>query len=130
MKILSLLIFLFFIEFHSFSQKKKEEEIFTAVEQQAEFPGGMGAFGKYLQKNLKWQGDEKERLPTKIYVQFVVEKDGSTNNIEFLTKSTPKEIKDQFIKMIKNVKWIPGKQGGKTVRSRFTIPMNLEGASE
>ena len=41
------------ISFSSFSQKGKEEEIFTAVEQQAEFPGGMGAFGRYLQKNWK-----------------------------------------------------------------------------
>lgn len=51
-----LFLFLLFLKFNSssFSQKVKEEEIFTAVEKQAEFPGGMGAFGKYLQKKLDW----------------------------------------------------------------------------
>ena len=74
--------------------------------------------------------EDKEPFPTKIYVQFVVEKNGSTSNIEFLTKSTSKDVKNQFIKMIKNIKWIPGRQSDKIVRSRFTIPMNFEWASE
>jgi hypothetical protein len=68
MKTLSLSICLLIIFFHSFSQKKKEEEIFTAVEQQAEFPGGMGAFGKYLQKNLKWEFGENEERPSRLYI--------------------------------------------------------------
>jgi periplasmic protein TonB len=121
MKTLSLSIFLLLFSFHSFSQKKKEEEIFSAVEQQAEFPGGMGAFGKYLQKNLRLTGD----CQSKIYVQFVVEKDGSPNHVQFLTKDTYQDTKDQFTKLILKVKWKPGYQSGKPVRSRFTIPMNF-----
>jgi len=76
MKTRSRSIFFLLISLHSFSQKKKEEEIFTAVEQQAEFPRGMGAFGKYLQKNLK---ASEEGCQSKIYVQFVTEKGGSPN---------------------------------------------------
>jgi periplasmic protein TonB len=121
MKTLSLSICFLIISHHSFSQKKKEEEIFTAVEQQAEFPGGMGAFSKYLQKNLRLTGD----CQSKIYVQFVVEKDGSPNHVQFLTKDTYQDTKDQFTKLILKVKWKPGYQSGKPVRSRFTIPMNF-----
>ena len=122
MKTLSLSIFLLIISLSSFSQKKKEEEIFTAVEQQAEFPGGLGAFGKYLQKNFKVS---KEGCQSKIYVQFVVEKDGSPNHVQFLTKDTYQDTKDQLTKIILKVKWKPGYQSGKPVRSRFTIPMNF-----
>ena len=51
-----LFLLLLFLKFNSssFSQKVKDEEIFTAVEKQAEFPGGIGAFGKFLQKILDW----------------------------------------------------------------------------
>jgi periplasmic protein TonB len=117
-----LIIFLFLIKFNfSFSQKVKEEEIFTAVEKQAEYPGGMAAFGKFLQKNFSIS---KDSCQTKIYVQFVVEKDGSPNNVRFLTKDTYQSTKDLLTKLILKVKWTPGYQGGKPVRSRFTIPMN------
>jgi periplasmic protein TonB len=118
-----LILFLFLINFNtsSFYQKVKEEEIFTAVEKQAEYPGGMAAFGKFLQKNLKVS---KDGCQSKIYVQFVVEKDGSPNHVIFLTKDTYQDTKDQLTKMILKVKWTPGYQSGKPVRSRFTIPIN------
>lgn len=124
MKTLSLSIFLLVISLHSFSQKKKEEEIFTAVEEQAEFPEGMGAFGKYLQKNLKWQGDEKEVHPSKLYLQFVVEKNGSISHFEVLKGPLSNETRKHFFKILSAVKWKPGYQNGKPVRSRFTLPIN------
>ena len=99
------LLFILLVSYSSFSQKKEEEEIFTAVEQQAEFPGGLGAFGKYLQKNFKVS---KEGCQSKIYVQFVVEKDGSPNHVQFLTKDTYQDTKDRLTKMILKVKWKPG----------------------
>jgi periplasmic protein TonB len=122
MKTLSLSIFLLLISLHSFSQKKKEEEIFTAVEQQAEFPGGMGAFGKYLQKNLK--RIDGEDFPPKLYLQFVVEKDGSISLFEVLRGPVSSKLEEQFISLLTKIKWKPGYQSGKPVRSRFTIPIN------
>jgi periplasmic protein TonB len=130
MKILSFSILLIIISINSFSQKKKEEEIFTAVEQQAEFPGGMGAFGKYLQKNLTYEKEEKGIFPTKIYVQFVVEKNGSISHFEVLKGPLSVETRQHFFKILSAVKWKPGRQSGRIVRSRFTIPMNIEWASE
>ena len=123
MKTLSLSILLLLISLNSFSQKKKEEEIFTAVEQQAEFPGGMGAFGKYLQKNLKWQGTEKEVYPSALYLQFVVEKNGSISDFKVLKGSLYNETRLHFLKVLSAVKWKPGYQSGKPVRSRFTLPI-------
>jgi periplasmic protein TonB len=122
MKTLSLSIFLLIISFHSFSQKKKEEKIFSAVEQQAQFPGGMGAFGKYLQKNLK--RIDGEDFPPKLYLQFVVEKDGSISLFEVLRGPVSSKLEEQFISLLTKIKWKPGYQSGKPVRSRFTIPIN------
>jgi periplasmic protein TonB len=122
MKTLSLSIFLLLISLYSFSQKKKEEKIFSAVEQQAQFPGGMGAFGKYLQKNLK--RIDGEDFPPKLYLQFVVEKDGSISLFEVLRGPVSSKLEEQFISLLTKIKWKPGYQSGKPVRSRFTIPIN------
>jgi periplasmic protein TonB len=126
MKPLSLSLFLLLISFHSFSQKKKEEEIFTAVEQQAEFPGGMSAFGKYLLKNMKWESGENEERPSKLSIQFVVEKDGTISNfsVETPSKKLDNKIKINLEKVLSKIKWKPGKQIGKPVRSIFTIPIS------
>ena len=124
MKIILLFLIILSISFHSFSQTKKEEEIFTSVERQAEFPGGMGAFGKYLQKNLKWQGDETKQHPSKLYLQFVVEKNGNISHFEVLKGPLSNQTRQHFFKILSAIKWKPGYQSGKPVRSRFTIPMN------
>ena len=126
-----LFVLLLLVSFSSFSQNKKEEEIFTAVEQQAEFPGGTGAFGRYLQKNFQWQGDEKKRHPSKLYLQFVVEKDGGISHFKVLKGPLSNPTRQHFFKILSAVKWKPGYQSGKPVRSRFTIPMNdMNGIAE
>ena len=119
-------LFILLVSFSSFSQKKKQEEIFTAVEQNAEFPGGMVAFGKYLQKNMKWEFGENEERPSKLFIQFVVEKNGTISNFFVKTRSKrlDNKIKINLEEVLSKIKWKPGRQGGKSVRSRFIIPIS------
>ena len=107
--------------------KPKEEEIFTAVEQNAEFPGGLGALGKYLQKNLKYPAAaQRANVSGKVYVQFVVNTDGSIQNVDVI-KSVGFGCDEEAVRVIKSVpRWTPGKQSGRAVRSRFTIPINFQ----
>lgn len=56
----------------------KEEEIFVAVEQQAEFPGGMSALMKWLSNNIRYpEAAQQNDVQGRVIVKFVVEKDGS-----------------------------------------------------
>ncbi|PWK28174.1 TonB family protein [Arcicella aurantiaca] len=116
-------------EVKTFQQSKQDtNKVFNAVEQQAEFPGGMEAFAKYLQDNLKYpEAAQKAKIQGKIYVQFVINTDGSGENFEVL-KSTENESLDQeALRVLKSIpKWEAGKQSGKNVRSRFTIPINFQ----
>jgi periplasmic protein TonB len=131
MKTLSLSIFLLIISLNSFSQKKTEEEIFTAVEQNAEFPGGMNAFHKLLMKNLP---DFKKELnagigPGKIYIQIIIEKDGMISNVEILEGGGIfQETERVFLQKLKiafSEKWKPAKNKGENVKSKFTIPLSI-----
>ena len=103
-----------------------EEQIFTVVENEPEFPGGMDALYKYLSQNIKYPQLARENgITGKVYVTFVVEKDGSIAN--------PKILRDigggcgaEAIRVVKAMpKWNPGKQRGKAVRVQFNLPVNF-----
>jgi periplasmic protein TonB len=101
-------------------------EIIAKPDQLAEFQGSMGAFGKFLQKNLKYP--EKAlfaNVTGKVYVEFIIESDGILTNFNIL-KSVGFGIDEEAIRVLKlSPKWIPAKYKGRNVRSRFTIPMSM-----
>jgi protein TonB len=103
-----------------------EEKVFTAVEQQAEFPGGNKAFGAFLQKNLRYpSAAQRANVGGKVYVQFVVNTDGTIQDVQIL-KSVGFGCDEEAIRVIKSVpRWTPGKQSGRAVRSRFTQPITF-----
>lgn len=102
------------------------DEIFTSTEQQAEFPGGPRAFGAFLQKNLRYpSAAQRANVGGKVYVQFVVNTDGTIQDLEIL-KSVGYGCDEEAIRVIKAVpRWTPGKNSGRPVRSRFTQPITF-----
>ena len=98
----------------------------AGIEVKADFPGGIDKFRNFIGKNF--QMPEDEDFPGgKVFVTFVVEKDGSLTDIKVIRDAgygTGKEA----IRVIKssNVKWNPGEQNGKKVRMQFMMPINLQ----
>jgi TonB family protein len=105
----------------------QEEEIYTAVEQPAEFPGGMAEYVKYIEKNLIYPEDAKtKKIEGNVYVQFMVFTDGSANNFQIL-KSMGSGTDEEAIRVLKSVpRWKPGNQSGRAVPSRLTIPVKFK----
>lgn len=103
-----------------------EEEIFTVVENDPEFPGGMEALYEYLGKNIQYPTIAKENNITgKVYVTFVVEKDGSIANPRIL-RDIGGGCGQEAIRVVKAMpKWKPGKQRGKAVRVQFNLPVSF-----
>lgn len=100
------------------------EEIFQVVENQPEPVGGMGAFMQYLQKNLKYPEQARRmNVEGKVFVQFVIDKDGSPTDITVL-KGIGSGCDEEAIRVIKNMpKWTPGKQRGRPVKVRMSLPI-------
>ena len=107
---------------------KEESEIFTAVEQNAEYPGGMKALGMYLQENLKYpESAQKANHSGKVFIQFIVNTDGSAIQFDVLKSTGDKNLDDEGLRVLKLIpKWTPGKQSGRIVRSRYIVPVNFE----
>ena len=105
---------------------EEEEEIFQVVEQTAMFPGGYQALNKYLRDNIKYPQQAKETgTQGKVFLTFVVEKDGSITDIKIL-RDIGSGCGEEAIRVVKSMpKWTPAKQRGKTVRQQFNLPVSF-----
>jgi len=97
-----------------------EEEILVFVEKDPEFPGGPEALLKYLAENLQYPDLARQgNIEGKVYVEFVVEKDGRVTNCKVL-RDIGAGCGQEAVRVIKSMpKWSPGESAGKRVRTRF-----------
>jgi len=104
-----------------------EEEIFISVEKMPEFPGGEEKLYKYLRDNLKYPDmAAQQNIQGKVYVQFVVEKDGSIANPKVL-RDIGGGCGDEALRVVRAMpKWNPGIQRTKKVRVQYTLPVNFQ----
>jgi len=96
----------------------------AGIEVKPDFPGGMAKFYKFVGNN--YRTPEEEGLAGKVYVTFVVEKDGSLTDIKVVRDigfGTGKEA----IRVLKSCpKWTPGEQNGKKVRVLYSLPITIQ----
>ena len=114
-------------EYASDAKLEDEDEVFISVggiEDTPIFPGGDKAMYEFLAKNLKYpQAAKDSNIQGTVYVQFVVEKDGSIVESKVL-RDIGGGCGKEALRVVKLMpKWIPRKQGGKQVRSEFTLPI-------
>ncbi len=97
----------------------------NSLDRKPKFPGGDEAFYKFLGKNLKWPFHGDIDVQGRVLISFVVEKDGSLTNFKVEKKLWPELDAEALRVLKKSPKWIPGKQNGKLVRVRYTVPINF-----
>lgn len=105
------------------------DEIFSVVDTQPSFDGkGNEFFMEYVGRNLKYPStDIENKTEGKVYVQFIVEKDGVITNVEVLKNNGSKRMAEEAIRVIENSpSWEPGIQTGKPVRVRMVIPISFK----
>jgi TonB family protein len=106
------------------STNNKASELFVKVEEMPHFVGGDAALYDFIRTNTRYPMMEKEAgIQGKVYLKFVVEKDGGVSNISVI-KSASSGLEKEAIRVIQltDHRWIPGKNAGKAVRVYFTIP--------
>lgn len=101
-----------------------EEEIFEVVEEMPEFPGGPAAMMKYLNNNIRYPTIAQENgIEGRVIVQFVVNSDGSIVDAN-VVRSVDPFLDKEALRVINSMpKWKPGKQRGKSVRVKYTLPV-------
>ena len=108
-------------------EEEPEDVIFVVVESMPEFPGGAAAMYKFLSENIRYPVIAQENnIQGRVICQFTVNKDGSLVDVEVIRQVDP-ALDKEAIRVIKAMpKWNPGKQRGKPVRVKYTIPVNFK----
>lgn len=103
-----------------------EEPIFIVVEEMPEYPGGMSEFMKFIAQNIKYPADALQgKVEGRVIARFVVCKDGSISDIEIMRSVSP-SLDAEAVRVLKLMpKWKPGRQRGKAVPVKFTVPVTF-----
>ncbi len=125
--------------FSSHREPATEEELFFIVEEMPKFQGGdIGTFRQWVAEHLRYPKKAAEkRISGKVYVQFVVEPDGSVDRVKVVRSanyqsnrkvmsSNDSLLDREAVRVIKSSpEWTPGKQRGKNVAVAYTIPITF-----
>ena len=103
------------------------DTIYDVVDQMPEYPGGMEMLMKYVAENVKYPEAAKEKnISGRVFVQFVIEKDGSVNEVKVLN-SIGGGCDEEAVRVVKAMpNWKPGIKDGKPVRVRYNMPFNFK----
>ncbi len=107
-------------------EKIIDEPIQDFVEVDPAFPGGEAAMIKFIQQNVVYPELSREMGEQgTVYVQFVVNSDGSIQDVVVL-KGVSEQLNKEAVRVVKKMpNWSPGEQAGKKVRVRYQIPIKF-----
>ena len=93
-----------------------------------EFAGGTEEMYKYLGKNIMYPPNARENsVEGKVVLTFVVGADGKISQIEQVGKKLGWGCDEEAIRVVKSMPaWTPGKQNGKAVTVKFTLPIRFQ----
>ncbi len=107
--------------------KPDKNGVYQICEQMPEFPGGVEALMDFVAKNVVYPQEAMDKeISGRVYVSFVIEKDGSVNEVKVM-KGIGGGCDDEAVRVIKAMpKWKPGKQEGKPVRVSYMMPISFK----
>jgi protein TonB len=111
-------------------QEEEEESaqaIFTIVEDAPQFPGGEGEMLKFLYSSIRYPVIAQENgIQGRVTCTFVINRDGSIVDAQVVRGVDPSLDKEALRVINSMPKWSPGKQRGKPVRVKFTLPVTFK----
>ncbi|MBQ6770271.1 MAG: energy transducer TonB [Bacteroidales bacterium] len=104
-----------------------EQEMIHAVEKMPEYPGGFEAMFDFINANLDYPQEAKDAaIEGKVFVSFIVEKDGSLSSIKLL-RGIGYGCDEAAMDVVRKMpKWKPAIQRGKPVRVQYQLPFNFK----
>lgn|GEM_PF-86882 len=109
-------------------KKESDDAVFLPVEFESQFPGGMQAWFRFLNKNLRYPEDaQAKEISGKVIVQFIVDNNGNVSDVEAISGPTEGGLREEAVRVIKKSgKWTPGNQNGKPVKSYKRQPVTFQ----
>ena len=107
-------------------EEEEAQQIFTVVEEMPKFPGGDAELLKFIAKSIKYPVIAQENgIQGRVICAFVVNRDGTVVDAQVLRGVDPSLDKEALRVIGTMPKWSPGKQRGKPVRVKYTVPITF-----
>lgn len=105
-------------------EEEDPNQVFSIVEDMPEFPGGEAALLKYIAQSIKYPVIAQENgIQGRVTVTFVIDQQGKAVEAQILRGVDPALDKEALRVIGTLPKWKPGKQRGKPVRVKYTVPV-------
>lgn len=103
-----------------------KDDVFIVVEQNPLFPGGMDELMRFMQRNTKYpEASQRAGITGSVFVQFVVGANGVIREAQ-VVRGLGFGCDEEAIRVVQSMPaWSPGKQGGRAVSTRFTLPFRF-----
>ena len=107
-------------------QKNDNDKAYDVVEEMPQYPGGVGKLMEYVSMNVRYPKEaESKSIQGRVVTTFVIEKDGNIADAE-VVKSVDPALDAEALRVVKAMpKWTPGKQDGKPIRVKYTMPITF-----
>ena len=107
-------------------EEAEEAQVFFILEEMPEFPGGEAALRAFIAKSINYPVIAQENgIQGKVYVTFVVDKDGGISEAK-IARGVDPSLDKEALRVVNSLpKWKPGKQRGKPVRVSYTVPISF-----
>ena len=104
----------------------EESRIHVVVERMPEFPGGEAAMNQFINRTIRYPVIAQENgIQGRVVVQFVVNTDGKIVDVE-VVRGVEESLDKEAVRVVKAMPpWNPGRQGGKNVRVKYTLPIRF-----
>ena len=104
----------------------EENRIHVVVERMPEFPGGEAAMNQFINRTIRYPVIAQENgIQGRVVVQFVVNTDGKIVDVE-VVRGVEESLDKEAVRVVKAMPpWNPGRQGGKNVRVKYTLPIRF-----
>ncbi len=123
--ILSIAVFVIQMVSAQDTTKVSDDNVYNTagLDVKPDFPGGRDEFFKFIAKN--YRTPDVKKLNGKIYVTFIIEKDGSLTDIKVI-KDIGYGTGEEAIRVLElSPKWMPGEQNGQKVRCLYSLPITV-----
>ena len=104
----------------------EDTTVYTIVDRTPKFPEGIDAMYKFIYSKFNYEKLAEIDVQGKIYIEFVVEKDGNLSNIKIIRSLDPFCDKEAIRIVRLMPKWKPGKLKNKKVRTKIEIPITIK----
>ena len=105
-----------------FEEEDEEMEIFVIVEQMPELIGGLPE----IQKRIVYpELARKAGIEGRVVIQFVIDEQGNVTN-PVVVRGIGGGCDEEALKAVQTAKFVPGKQRGKPVKVRYSLPISFK----